>query len=113
MHKGWQGNGMSGEHTHRSGPRVYHAGDGDYTQKIEDKDGRITHLSHQWEREGKQTCKKTVETTSGAENREKNERWLQFLPLAIDLHVQIPFVTPPVILLKKDISIIQNLLSVI
>lgn len=33
---------MSGEPTHRSGPRVYHEQDGDYTQKIEDKDGKIT-----------------------------------------------------------------------
>lgn len=52
MHQGWVGNGMRDEHTHRSGPRVYHAEDGDYTQKIEDKDGRVTHLSQQWEREG-------------------------------------------------------------
>ena len=43
---------MKGEHTHRSGPRVYHVEDGDYTQRIEDKDGRITHLLKQCEREG-------------------------------------------------------------
>ena len=42
---------MSYEHTHRSGPRVYHAEDGDYTQKIEDKDGRITHHSNEKEKE--------------------------------------------------------------
>lgn len=45
---------MSGEHTHRSGPRVYHAEDGDFTQKIEDKDGRKLHICHGNEKE-KQT----------------------------------------------------------
>lgn len=38
---------MSGKHTNRSRPRVYHAEDEVYTQKIEDKGGRITHLSQE------------------------------------------------------------------
>lgn len=42
MHKGWEENSISSQPTHRSGPRVYRVQDGDYTQKIEDKDGKIT-----------------------------------------------------------------------
>lgn len=45
---------MSGGRTHRSGPRVYHAEDGDYTRKVEDKEGRITQLSQRGEDNFKQ-----------------------------------------------------------
>ena len=53
---------MSVEHTHRSGPRVYHAEDGDYTQKIEDKDGRVTHVSQQGEREANTLERRQLKT---------------------------------------------------
>lgn len=53
---------MSGEHTHRSGPRVYHAEDGDYTQKRENYTS-VTAMT----KRSKHTCKKTTKTTSGAE----------------------------------------------
>ncbi len=53
---------MNGEHTHRSGPRVYHAKDGDYTQKKEDKDGRITHSFTAVRKRSKHSCKKKTKT---------------------------------------------------
>lgn len=90
MHQGWVGNGMRDEHTHRSGPRVYHAEDGDYTQKIEDKDGRVTHLSQQMRKRRNHTCKKTRETTSGTENTVMNECWLQIQPYNIDHTCRFP-----------------------
>lgn len=54
------GNDVSSEHTHRSGPRVYHAEERDYTQKIEDGDGRIIHLSQQRAREGNKLARREL-----------------------------------------------------
>lgn len=98
MHEVWQGTGMSGEHTDRSGPRVYHVGDGDYTQKIEDKDGRITHLSQQWKKENETHLKE--DNWNNIRSRKQSEEWalITSSTTCYWLDVQIPSTIPIIII---------------